>query len=100
MGNYGNPRARTACARLTEQADSTSRNICGVSISREMKIAGPLRMGSQDVAWATDGPRSRDERLRQLRTGGGSARASGVGFAGMIAIIDPAVCGLLAQGTT
>ena len=63
--------------------------------------ASPLRsMKSQDVASATNGPGGRDERLRLFTEGHRFGRASGAGFAKMIAIIGPAVCGLLAQGTT
>jgi hypothetical protein len=56
---------------------------------------------SQDVASATNMPGSRDECLRLFAEGDtGSARAFRGGVARMIAIIGPAVCGLLALGTT
>jgi hypothetical protein len=58
-------------------------------------------MESQDVASATNMPGSRDECLRLFAEGDtGSARAFRGGVARMIAIIGPAVCGLLALGTT
>jgi len=45
--------------------------------------------------------RARDERLpRFAERDGSSAGACGAGFTEMIAIVGPAVCGLLAQGTT
>ena len=40
------------------------------------------------------------QRLQRWRTGDSGSAPSRVGFAGIIAIIGPAVCGLLAQGTT
>jgi hypothetical protein len=44
--------------------------------------------------------RRRDERFWQLRAGRRLAPRFRSGFAGLIAIIGPAVCGLLARDTT
>jgi hypothetical protein len=69
-GNCGKPRARISCAPLSERAgrDPTSRNICGVSVASAMSVAAGV-MGSQEVALATVGQRSRDPRLPQFATG-------------------------------
>jgi hypothetical protein len=43
---------------------------------------------------------SRDACSQRFEGEGGSARACAAGFAEVIAIIGPVVCGVLAQGTT
>src|SRR5687767_10973918 len=99
-GNCGKPRARTSSAPLTEQAR--------LDIAQHLRRVGCLQnehrrrrqMESQDVASATDRPAEAGDGLPAICGGTPVRSAPPGGGAEMIAIIGPAVCGLLAQGTT
>ena len=71
------------------------------------RVDSPLSERRPGVGWIRKtlprqliGRGSRDERLRLLRTGHRFGPRLRGRFAAMIAIIGPAVCGLLAQSTT
>jgi len=71
-----------------------------VSFRRARNIAVGVGWIRKTLPRQLIGRGSRDERLRQLAGGRRFGPHPGAGFAGMIAIIGPGVCGLLAQATT
>ena len=101
MGNCGKPRAHLPCAPLMERAR--------LDIAQHLRCVGCLRnehrrRASGGIARRCLGNRLTSETATpaygNLRRGHRLGRRLRAGFAEMIAIIGPAVCGLLAQGTT